>query len=145
MQATSGIRWGRVILGALLSEAAVIIILAATIMVYRFVISPGRTSAEYQAFGELAGYYVAPAAAALATFFSVLWVARKLTSDFVLNGTLVGAAAVLLTVGFLFGAKPEYRLMYIVSFLLRIAGGFLGGLAARTIFKQRRLATVQPV
>jgi putative membrane protein (TIGR04086 family) len=62
----------------------------------------------------------------------VLWVARKLESRFILHGVLVGVLGVLLTVGFIFGAKPEDRLMYVVSFVLRIAGGYLGGVVART-------------
>jgi hypothetical protein len=77
-------------------------------------------------------------AAGLATFLSVLWVARKLTSDFVANGTLVGIIEVVLTIGFLFGAKPEYRLKYIVSFVLRIVAGYVGRLAAQAIFTRQR-------
>ena len=65
------------------------------------------------------------------TFLCALWVARKLTSSFVLNGTLVGVVAVVLTAGFVFAAKPEDRLMYIVSFALRIVGAYLGGLVAQ--------------
>ncbi len=134
----SRIRWTRVLIAALLSEAAVIVILLAITMSYSLLISPGKSAAEYQEFGALAGYYVAPAAAALATFLSVLWVARKLTSDFIANGTLVGVAAVILTAGFLAGAKPEHRLMYIVSFALRIVAGYLGGLVAQGIFAHKR-------
>src|SRR5437588_5779099 len=117
-KASSHIRWGRVVVAAVLSEVAVVAILIVTTTAYRFLIAPGRAAVEYDAFGELAGYYVAPAAAGLATFFGALWVGRKLTSAFVANGTLVGAAAVLLTAGFIFVAKPEDRLMYGVSFAL---------------------------
>jgi hypothetical protein len=71
---------------------------------------------SYSFGGQLAGYYVAPAAAGLATFVGALWVARKLTSAFLANGTLVGAAAVVLTGGPILVAKPEDRFMYGVSF-----------------------------
>jgi hypothetical protein len=104
---------------------------------YRFLIAPGRTVAEYDAFGELAGYYVAPAAAGLATLFGALWVARKLTSAFVANGTLVGVAAVVLTGGLIFVARPEDRLMYGVSFVLRILGGYIGGVVAQRVSSRR--------
>jgi hypothetical protein len=123
----SRIRWGRVVVAALLSEVAVVAVLTIMITTYRFFISPGRTTAEYQAFGELAGYYVAPIGAGLATFRGALWVSRKLTSGFITNGVLVGVVAVVLTGGFLFVAKPEDRLMYGVSFLLRVLGGYIGG------------------
>jgi fluoride ion exporter CrcB/FEX len=80
---------------------------------------------------ESAGYYVAPAASAVATFLMVLWVARKLESRFILHGVLVGLVGVVLTGGFIFTAKPGDRLMYVVSFVLRIVGGYLGGLVTQ--------------
>ena len=35
--------------------------------------------------------------------------------------------------GLLFVAKPEERLMYGVSFVLRILGGYLGGVVAQSL------------
>jgi len=64
-------------------------------------------------------------------FLGALWVSRRLTSAFVVNGAMVGVTAVVLTLGFVFMAKPEDRLMYVVSFALRILGGCLGGLTAQ--------------
>jgi hypothetical protein len=112
------IRWGRVVLGAVAAEVAVILLISA--------ISILRPE-----FRESAGYYVAAPASALATFLMTLWVARKLETGFVLHGILVGLVGVVLTGGFIFLAKPEDRLMYGVSYVLRIAGGYLGGLVAR--------------
>lgn len=126
-----GIRWGLIVLAAFLAEVAVILIIGAAIMAYRIWIAPGQTEAEYRAFGELAGYYAGPAGGALMTFLFVLWLGRKLNSDFILHGVLIGVAGVLLTAGFIFSAKPEHRLMYVISYILRIAAGYLGGLAAR--------------
>lgn len=134
----SRIRWGRLIAAAVLSELGVITVLMAVTIAYTFSISPGHSFADYQRFGERAGYYVAPVASGLTTFLSVLWLARKLTSHFILNGTLVGVAATILTAGFLFGAKPEDRLMYMASFAIRIIAGYLGGLAAQALFHRRR-------
>jgi len=120
-----------------LSEVAVLAALGLIIATYRFLIAPGRSAADYQAFGDLAGYYVAPAAAGVAVFFGAMWATRKLTSGFIANGTLVGVTAVFLTVGFLFVAKPENRLMYGVSFVLRILGGYLGGVVVRHLSRRR--------
>ena len=114
----ANIRWGRIILAAVAAEVLVILALLAA-------------SAVFKVPGEVAGYYVAPPASALATFLMVLWVARKLESRFILHGVLVGLVGVVLTGGFIFGAKPEDRLMYLVSFVLRIVGGYLGGLVAQ--------------
>jgi len=127
----SRIRWGRVVAAAFLSELGVFAALLSVWAVYSLLIAPGQTSAEYEAFTDRAAYYVAPAAAALTVFFGALWVGRKLNSDFVLNGALVGIAAVVLSIGFVFIAEPEERLMYMVSYGLRILGGYVGGLVAQ--------------
>ena len=58
LNGSSRIRWGRVLVAAVLSEVAVVAILIVTITAYRFLVAPGRAAAEYDAFGELAGYYV---------------------------------------------------------------------------------------
>ena len=106
------------ILAAVAAEVAVILLI-------------GTISAIRPAFGESAGYYVAPPASAVATFLMTLWVARKLEAGFILHGVLVGLVGVVLTAGFIFVAKPEDRFMYGVSFVLRIIGGYLGGVVAR--------------
>ena len=126
----STIHWGRVLIGGVLSEAGVIAALSLVLVAYRFWIAPGRSPAEYQAFTDRASYYFAPAAAGVATFLAAFWAVRHFSTGFVMNGTLVGAVAVVLTVGFLFTAKPEHRLMYGVSFVLRLIGGYGGGLVA---------------
>jgi hypothetical protein len=60
-----------------------------------------------------------------------VWVVRNLETGFILHGVLVGLIGVVLTGGFIFLAKPEDRVMYGVSFVLRIIGGYLGGVVAR--------------
>jgi hypothetical protein len=140
VKGSSRIRWGSVVVAAVLSEVAVVAVLIVTTAAYRFLIAPGKTLVEYDAFGDRAGYYMAPAAAGLAIFLGALWVGRKLTSAFITNGILVGVAAVVLTGGLLFVAKPEDRLMYGVSFVLRILGGYIGGAVAQRMFNRRPTA-----
>ena len=125
----TGIRWGRVLAAAVLSEVAVIVILMVATAIYSLLGSPQTDPARD--IGEIVGYYVAPPAGALATFLFVLWVARKLESKFILNGVAVGVLSVLLTVGFFAGARTEDRPMYLVAFALRIAAGYLGGWEAQ--------------
>ncbi len=124
------IRWGRVIVAAVLSEVGVVASLSAVLVAYRFVVAPGRPAASYSAFNATASYYFAPFAAGVAVFLAALWACRKLHSGFLLHGLLVGAFAVVLTSGFLIAAKPEERLMYLVSFGLRILGGLAGAVVA---------------
>ena len=142
----TGIRWMRVIVAAVLSEAGVIAVLLAAIAIYSSLIAPGMTDAEYQTIGGRVGYYVAPTAGAVTTFLMVLWVGRKLESRYVANGVWVGLVSVILTLGFVFTARPEDRLMYGVAFVLRIVAGYLGGVVAERRFSEpaargRRLAT----
>ncbi len=127
----SHIRWKHVVFAAFLSEIAVIALLSAVTAIYRLVIAPGQPDTQYQEFAQLAGYYLAAPSAAVATFVFALRVARRLEAAFIANGLLVGAVSTLLTLGFIFGAKPEHRLMYIVSYVLRIAAGCCGGWVAQ--------------
>src|SRR5262245_40933279 len=110
------IHWKRIIVAGFLSELIVIALLAAIVGIYSLLISPGRASEDYKEFGRLAGYYAAVPAAALATFLMAFWAVGGLQSDFSLNGFLVGVIATSLTLGFILGARPEDRLMYVASF-----------------------------
>src|SRR5436853_7574973 len=92
-----GIRWGRIAVAAVLAEVATILIIGAVIIVHKLWIAAGQSDAEARAFGEIAGYYAGPAGGAVMTFLFVLRAARKLNSDFVLDGVLIGVAGVLLT------------------------------------------------
>jgi hypothetical protein len=129
----SQIHWGRDLAAGLLSEVAVVAVLGLIFAAHRFLIAPGRTKEEYQAFVDRASYVVAPTAAGIAVFLAALWAARTMNAGFIVNGVVVGVIGVVLTLAFFFGAKPEQRLMYGVSFALRILGGYLGGVAAQHI------------
>ena len=127
--------WVRIGLGALMSEVTVVVVLSAIIIAYRIFVAPGRDAAEYQAFGERAGYRIAPITGGVAVFFCAICATRTMTTGSIVNGTLVGLASVILTLGFFFAAKPEHRLMYGVAFALRIVTGFLGGVVAQRIYE----------
>jgi len=127
----SGIRWGRVLVAAILSEITVITMIVVASAIYSLAVRPEQAKVPAQDLGELIGYYVAPPAGALATFIFVLWVARKLESNFIMNGVAVGLVSVLWTAPFLASARPEDRPMYLVAFGLRIVAGYLGGWVAQ--------------
>lgn len=126
------IRFGRVLVGGLMSEVGVIAALLLGIGVHSS-FSLG-VDARFADVGEQVGYYVAPPAGVLTTLLAALWVARPLRGAFVAHGVLVGVVSVLLTVGFLVGARPEHRAMYVIAFALRIVGGYAGGAIARWRF-----------
>ena len=127
----SSIRWKRVLAAAFCSEIGVMAAISIVVVVHRFIVAPGATDAAYQEFAQRAGYDVAAPAAALATFICAWWASRRLQSGHIINGVLVGVTATLLTLGFILGARPEDRVMYIASYLLRIVAGYGAGFAAR--------------
>lgn len=138
----NAIRWPRVVVAAVLSELGVIAVLGVAIALYTW-LGPTMTDAQFDALGEDIGYYVAPAAGAVTTALSALWAARRLTSDFIRHGVLIGLVSVLLTFWFILDARPDHRLMYVVAFGLRIVGGFAGGALARRFVDTRSSAAAR--
>src|SRR5690349_8232187 len=84
------IAWKRVVLGAFLSEVAVIAVISIIFVVHSIGTGTALTDAQSQEFGQVAGYYAAAPAALLATFFFTLWAVRKLQTNLIANGVLVG-------------------------------------------------------
>lgn len=109
---SSRIHWGRILVGGLLAEIA--LILAIVPIGLRL--------------GDAFLKYAAPPGSFITCFLGALWVARRIESRFILHGVLVGLVAALIYVG-LTRAKPE-PLAYIVAHALKLAGGACGGLAA---------------
>src|SRR6266566_1944658 len=77
------IHWGRILLGGLLAEVA--LILAIVPLGLRL--------------GDNFLHYTAPPGSFVMCFLGALWVCRRIESHFILHGTLVGVAAALKLVG----------------------------------------------
>jgi putative membrane protein (TIGR04086 family) len=117
------IHWGRILLGGLLAEVALIL-----------AIVPLRSH-----LGDNFMHYTAPPGSFVTCFLAALWVCRRIDSHFVLHGTLVGAVAALIYVA-LTRAQPE-PFAYVVAHALKLAGGARGGLVAQ---RRRSLSPPQP-
>jgi putative membrane protein (TIGR04086 family) len=107
------IHWGRILLGGLLAEAA--LILAIVPLGLRL--------------GDNFLHYIAPPGSFVMCFLGALWVCRRIESHFFLHGTLVGVVAALIYVG-LTRAQPE-PFAYIVAHGLKLVGGACGSFVAR--------------
>ena len=107
------IHWGRILLGGLLAEGA--LILAIVPLGLRL--------------GDKFLHYTAPPGSFVMCFLGALWACRRIESRFILHGTLVGVVAVLIYVG-LTRAQPE-PFAYIVAHALKLMGGGCGGFVAR--------------
>jgi hypothetical protein len=82
---TQSIRWGRVIIGGIIVEVAVILILIALVAAF----GPLETVSA-QAFADRLGRWVGPIGGALCSFLAAFYVARLLTSGNRTNGVAVG-------------------------------------------------------
>jgi hypothetical protein len=107
------IRWGRILLGGLLAEIALILA----------IVPVGLH------LGENFLHYAAPPGSFLMCFLGALWVCRGVESHFILQGTLVGVVAALIYLA-LTRAQPE-PFAYIVAHALKLAGGACGGFGAQ--------------
>jgi putative membrane protein (TIGR04086 family) len=119
-----GIHWGRILLGGLLAEVA--LMLAIVPLGLRL--------------GDNFLHYAAAPGSFVMCFLGALWVARRIESRFILHGTLVGVVAALIYVG-LTRAQPE-PFAYIVAHALKLLGGACGGFFAQRRQSQSRTQTV---
>jgi hypothetical protein len=108
----NGIHWGRVLAGGFLAELCVFAIVFPTQAVF------GQTA-------FLASILVA--SAAMPCLFA-MWVTRRVRTNFLLHGVLVGAAAAGFYLILAWGQTEPF--LYNVAHGLKILGGGLGGLLA---------------
>src|ERR1700675_4181833 len=117
------IHWGRILLGGLLAEVALILA----------IVPLGLH------LGENFLHYTAPPGSFITCFLGALWVCRRIESRFILHGILVGVVAALIYVG-LTRAQPE-PFAYIVAHALKLVGGACGGFVAQR--RRDRLAATR--
>lgn len=121
MSGSTTIHWGRILLGGLLAEIALIIA----------IVPLGLR------LGDNFLRYSAPPGSFVMCFLGALWVGRRIESHFILQGTLVGVVAALFYMA-LTRAQPE-PFAYIVAHALKLVGGACGGWVA-----ERRRSPSQP-
>jgi len=125
----STIHWVRVLVAGVLSEVGVIVVLLASIAIYKklFAGATPEPEAGSPSLGERIGYYLAPTAGFVTTGLAALWAVHGLDTGIIANAVAVGIVSVALTSPFLLSARPEHRLMYAVAFALRLGAAYLAG------------------
>ena len=118
------IHWGRILIGGLLAEVA--LILAIVPLGLRL--------------GDNFLHYTAPPGSFVMCFLGALWVCRRIESHFILHGALVGVVAALIYIA-LTRAQSE-RFAYIVAHVLKLVGGACGGYVAHRRRSPSPAATV---
>ncbi|HXN72117.1 MAG TPA: hypothetical protein VN861_06150 [Candidatus Acidoferrales bacterium] len=106
-------RWGRILLGGLLAEVALILAIVPLGL---------RIGGNFM-------NYTAPPGSFITCLLAALWVCWRIESRFILHGTLVGVVAALIYVA-LTRARPE-PFAYIVAHVLKLVGGACGGFVAQ--------------
>ena len=114
------IHWGRILLGGLLAEVALIIAIVPLGM----------------RLGENFLHYTAPPGSFVMCFLGALWACRRIEYHFILHGLCVGVVAMLIYVG-LTRAQPE-PFAYLVAHALKLVGGACGGFVAGRGHGKRR-------
>ena len=104
------IQWGRVVLAAFVME-----VILFAIAIPLFLGGAGRLLV-----------YVVPPAALIATFVVTVWLGRKLKTNFVLHGILIGIVGTLMYVA-LTRAQPE-PWQYWVAHAFKVVGGAAAGM-----------------
>jgi|SRR5580692_9911351 hypothetical protein len=104
------IQWGRVLLAAFVME---LILFAIAIPLY------------FGGEGRLL-VYVVPPVALVATFAVTVWLGRKIKTNFVLHGVLIGIVGTLMYIA-LTRAQPE-PWQYWLAHALKVVGGAAGGI-----------------
>src|SRR5688572_20181999 len=133
---THGLRWGRIVVGAILLEAALIV---AAIPLLGFVANPLAPGAQ-NASGDFTIFFVSVTVACFVVgALAGWWVARPLSSQFMLHGALTGIVATTIYLGIC--SIPPTTIAAVVAgygsfwfFLangLRIIGASLGAASRR--------------
>jgi putative membrane protein (TIGR04086 family) len=128
-------KWGRAILGGFLAEVLVLVLVLPVALAVRYDLSSGDPSSVPPALN---------AAIVIASFIGPLvmtqWVARRVTSQLILHGLLVGFAAFVIYMIPITLSGEAQPLVYWVAHAMKILGGLTGGVVAA-----RRHASRRPV
>src|SRR5438128_248386 len=114
------LRWGRVLIAGFLAELMVFAIVFPVLYV----------------FGQRAFLASILIASALMPFIFAVWVGKRIESQFLLHGALVGVVAFLIYTAIAWGQTQP--LLYKIAHGLKIVGGMAGGFVA----SRRRAGTV---
>ncbi len=119
-------RWGRAVLLGILAEIGTIVAIVLTVTVYNILV-PGRTEAEYAAFGTRVGAIIGLTVGTLLTLIFARVVIRSVTSRFYEHGLVVAAAAVALQLGGSLAGHGALPKLVLVGIALKLGAGVLAG------------------
>jgi hypothetical protein len=104
------------------------------VVAYSYLINPGRDAAFYQAHAELSAPYSSIVVGMPLMFLACRWVARRFEARLsVTAALLVWLVYFLIDITALVfaGEIGRLALLFVISFVTKLAAGYLGGVAAR--------------
>ncbi len=124
----------------LLAEIATIITIILIVLVYRSVIMPGLTDADYAAFGQLVGGIVGVVGGALYTFLLARLLMGAIGARFVAHGVVVAVTAIAFSIAGSIAGHHGVPAAYLLASALKLAAGALAGfLYSRSISLNRNV------
>jgi hypothetical protein len=123
------VKYGRVFGVALLVELAAILLLVVVVA-----LSGQDSRAEAEEFATRVGMWLGPAAGFVFCILGGWFVARKLTSHWLVHGFLLGLFVAVIDIALLISGGSAFQTIFVVSNIGRIVAGTLGGwLASRSV------------
>jgi hypothetical protein len=122
---TKGDRWLLALGYGLLAEVATIITIVLVVMLYKYVVAPGLSDADYASFGERVGAMIGIVGGTLYTFGFARRLMRKISSHFIAHGIVVAVAAIALSVGGSIAGHQSAPAGYLLASALKIIAGAL--------------------
>jgi uncharacterized membrane protein SpoIIM required for sporulation len=103
---------------------------------YSYVINPGHDAAYYQAHAQVSAPYSSIVAGMPLMFLACRWIGRKFAARFVITAALLVWLVYFLidtTVLMFAGELSRLALVFVISFVTKLAAAYFGGLAARKL------------
>jgi hypothetical protein len=112
------------------------------VVAYSYLINPGRDAAHYQAHAELSAPYSSIVVGMPVMFLACRWTAKRFEPRLSVTAALLVWLVYFLidiTVLAFAGELGRLALLFVISFVTKLAAAYLGGLAARKIrYEPRR-------
>jgi hypothetical protein len=127
------IHWGLVLLAGFLAEVAIMVVFFLLLTIATLAGAPEVARPE-----STLDFIDAMVSSFVMMYLLTLWVGKRIESDYVLHGALIGVAGFLLftTLIFVLSGSLNQPPLYLVAHGLKVAGGITGGIVA----KKRSLA-----
>ncbi len=124
----------------LAAEIATILTIILIVLMYRSVVTPGLTDADYAAFGQRVGAIVGVAGGTLYTFLFARLLMRALGARFVAHGATVAVTAIAFSIAGSTAGHHSIPATYLLASALKLAAGTLAGfLYSRSISLNRNV------